>query len=796
MKKVILLPLASILFFLLVAVPSFAQLTVVEGAAMNMDPLELIQNYLVGQGVTVSNATFNGSFSNITTSQIGTFSTHGVATQQLGLTGGILMTSGKASIAIGPNNSGGAGQTLNGPADPDLNIIANATTLDRGALEFDFIPQFDTIRFRYVFASEEFFEYCNSYNDAFGFFLSGPGINGTFSNNSKNIALMPGSQTLYVTINNICANVFSRWDNAGGVNYQYDGLTRVFTAWHVVQPCSTYHIKLAIADAKDTKFDSGVFLEENSFGSPGVTINSVNTIPVLQNKALEGCNDVVVSFKLSQPVIYSYKVNLNVSGTATNGDDYTTIPPFIIFPPGQDSVGIVIHPISDNIPEGPERLIIKINQISCNGSVEMDTIWIDDYSEVEIEPLSDTTICHGQSVKLRAEVTGGLRPFTYLWNSVPSADSIMNVVPPVGVNNYILGVKDVCQLTTYDTSVITVHPTPIASAGSSNVTIPNGTSYTLNGSASGGYGDYSYSWTSNPPGFTSTIPNPNTGNLYASKIYILVVTDLQSGCESEQSKIIVAVEGGPLSVNPVAEPPAVCLGTPSQLFALPGGGSGLYTFSWTSDPPGFTSTLQDPEVLTYENTTYTVIADDGYNQISGSTDLTINPLPVIYLGPVDSTVCIYDSVLLDAGNPGSTYEWSDGSTSRQISISASGIGFEIQTYKVWVKNERSCVDSATINVIFSFNACVGINERNDNDDFRVYPNPSDGNFTIQLNPHGSDLSIGIYNLLGKKVFSQDLITFPGHLVEKEINASYLPEGLYILKLSGNNFSGSRKIQIK
>jgi hypothetical protein len=772
-----------------------AQLAVVQGSAMGKTPQQLIENNLIGAGVTISNATFNGSAAVISSNQIGTYTTSGTATTQLGLRGGILMTSGKASLAIGPNNNTGAGASTSGPADPDLNTISSSTTHDKCVLEFDFIPQFDTIRFRYVFGSEEFMEYCNQYNDAFGFFLSGPGINGTFTNNATNIALMPGSSSNYVTINNICANTFSRWDNSGGQYYQYDALTHVFTAWHVVQPCSTYHIKLAVADAVDNVLDSGVFLEENSFGSPGVTLQNINTIPSLENKALEGCNNVVVAFKLTQTVDYSYRVNLSISGAATNGVDYTTIPNYITFPPGHDSVAVVIHPIADNITEGPENIVIRINQISCNGTVVRDTVWIDDYERMSIVPQPDTTICHGTSVTLEADVSGGLRPFTYQWNVPGATDSVYTLVPPVGVNSYIVNVKDVCKITQSDTTVVTVHPTPLADAGT-NISIPNGTSTTLNGSASGGYGNYSYSWTSNPPGFTSDIPNPSTGKLYNTTIFLLEVTDLQSGCQSEVSQVIVAVIGGPLSVNPVAQPNVVCYGTSSHLYALAGGGSGLYTYTWSSDPAGFVSTLSDPEVIAFQNTRYTVVTNDGFNDVTGSTELTVNPLPVIHLGPPDSTVCIYDSVRLDAGNPGSTYRWSDGSTAKTITALSAGIGFEVQTYKVWVTNENSCVDSATINVIFTFNACVGVNETSDNREFRISPNPSGGIFTIQMMPAFSQMNIELYNMVGRKVYEERNGVQPGHPLNKLLDVSFLPSGIYVIRITGDNFSGSQKILIR
>ena len=69
---------------------------------------------------------------------------------------------------------------------------------DVAILEFDFTPTTDHVSFEYAFASEEYCDYVNSeYNDVFGFFISGPGING-----SKNIALIPGSSD-NVAINSV-----------------------------------------------------------------------------------------------------------------------------------------------------------------------------------------------------------------------------------------------------------------------------------------------------------------------------------------------------------------------------------------------------------------------------------------------------------------------------------------------------------------------------------------------------------------------------------------------------------------
>src|ERR1039457_3184285 len=121
-----------IAFFCLIIVSHnvSGQLAVTEGAAMKMTPLRLVQTQLVGQGISVSNARYNGLPDSVTSTQIGYFNSFGPAAAQLGINAGVIMTSGEAIIAIGPNNSPGAGASTTSGPDPDLTIIANANTND------------------------------------------------------------------------------------------------------------------------------------------------------------------------------------------------------------------------------------------------------------------------------------------------------------------------------------------------------------------------------------------------------------------------------------------------------------------------------------------------------------------------------------------------------------------------------------------------------------------------------------------------------------------------------------------
>ncbi len=265
-----------------------------------------VQNVLLGGGVTVSNITFNGAPANVANAQVGEFTD---LTSSIGLPSGMILGSGDVTMAQQPNTGGGSslGGTGNSGSDPDLSAInAPSSIFDEAVLEFDFIPTGDTLRFNYVFASEEYEEYvCANVNDAFGFFLTGNNpLGGTY--NSQNIALVPNPlvpgtfTTTPVTINTInpgvpgangtasnCAALDPNWasysvyyqSNTGGTSYEYDGRTVVLPIEALVNCGETYHIKIAICDVVDAVFDSGVFLEAGSFGTDGTVDATQANVP-------------------------------------------------------------------------------------------------------------------------------------------------------------------------------------------------------------------------------------------------------------------------------------------------------------------------------------------------------------------------------------------------------------------------------------------------------------------------------------------------------------------------------------
>ncbi|MFH0895361.1 MAG: choice-of-anchor L domain-containing protein, partial [Bacteroidota bacterium] len=476
-------------------------------------------NYFVGNGITFSNASLTSG----TPNAFGYF-TNGNTTN-IGMTSGVIMctgpVNGNGSLVLNPPIGSPSSEFLsmsnNGGSDPDLLelVMYPGVTLtdlkDAAILQFDFVPITDTIKFRYSFASEEYTTFvCSSFNDVFGFFVSGPGLTGPFSNGAVNIALIPGT-TLPVSINSLNGGVanggpasncvslaYSSFytNNSTGGTICFDGFTKVLTAWAKVTPCSTYHIKLAICDVGDAYYDSGVFLQENSFSQNGSTsaIAYSNTA-TFGNNAVEGCADATVTFNIATPATSPFTINYTIGGTATNGVDYTTIPSSVTIPIGGTSASITIHPLLDGIAEGTENVTITSMAVTC-GVGSTITIPILNNNPIIALASANTAVCSGQPANISVAASGGISPYTYLWNNGAGTNASVNVTPTV-TTTYIVTVTDGCSNTATDDVVVSISPQPVITAPA-NITVCSGTAIPAG------------SITSTPAGATYTWTNSNT----------------------------------------------------------------------------------------------------------------------------------------------------------------------------------------------------------------------------------------------------------------------------------------------
>lgn len=271
---------------------------------------QLVQNVLVGNSpcANVSNFSVTGdAFSGVQNS----YGYFNAGTSNFPFSEGIVLSTGKATSAIGPNSfilSQGGTSWL---GDSDLEAALGITnSINATVLEFDFIPITNKISFDYIFSSEQYLlnatsNQCN-YTDGFAFLLKPIDNSAPY----QNLAIVPGT-TIPVKINtvrgtgSICppANP-SFFDAFNGTNHptNFNGQTVIMKAESNVIPGRPYHIKLVIADQGNNLYDSAIFLGANSFNvganlGPDQLIATNNPI----------CEGDTYDLDATIPGLYSYK---------------------------------------------------------------------------------------------------------------------------------------------------------------------------------------------------------------------------------------------------------------------------------------------------------------------------------------------------------------------------------------------------------------------------------------------------------------------------------------------------------
>lgn len=297
-------------------------------------------------------------------------------------------------------------------------------------------------------------------------------------------------------------------------------------------------------------------------------------------------------------------------------------------------------------PENPVTYYLQLtSQEGCTVSDSV-RITLKDLPDVCVAAVDSA--CQGASLHLGCTAEPGQ---VYSWTSVPAGFSSSLADPVITLNatsTYILTQTSMytgCK--TSDTVHLVMVPNPVANAGNdqNNCT---GTPATLGSPAVPGL---SYSWSSVPAGFVSTLSGPVVNPL-VNTVYHLTVTNT-FGCSSADQ---VNITLKPLPNAVTGLPQSVCTGNPVNLGTLAVLGN---TYLWTSQPPGFYSTQSNPMVFPNQTTTYTLTETNPLTQCSreNSVTITIKPQPVVSVIPMSQFVC-KDSgpIVLSGGYPaGGTY---------------------------------------------------------------------------------------------------------------------------------------------
>jgi gliding motility-associated-like protein len=640
----------NLLLFALFFIPAnlFGQLTI-----SPTHPAAVLAAKLAGSGISISSPVLtcpgvaNGTFVSVTTPIV--------------IDSGIVLTTGRAINTTGLETF--LASTNNAaPGDPDLVTLAGTGTFDACTLEFDFVPQGDTVSFNYQFGSEEYTNStCGQYNDAFAFFISGPGITGM-----QNMALVPGTN-IPVTVNSINSGVpgppgwpgfcnianctamgpgspFTTYyiNNTGGTQVTYRGYTRKLRAFHQVTPCSTYHLKMSIADAANGLYDSGVFIEAGSLSTNSYRFRKNDsighTIAGIPNALVRGCAPATITVLNSRVTGTPQKVYFSYAGSAVKGPDYTA-PDSATINPGDTSVVISITGNPATPATGIRTITIFLSSPFSCGII--DTISLNLLDAPTLSLLTpDTAICLGQSFQIRANGSAGL---LYTWTpsaSLSSATAIQPIATPVASTSYT--VNAVLPLSGCAPLVRTVNVAvnmATMSIVTPDTTICKGDAFQIMVSGSAGL---FYTWT---PG--ATLDFANAQNPWARPLttmtYSVTAVSVTDGCTATD-QITVTVSDPIISIiNPA---PSICPGKQVQLLVS---GDPTYSYSWE---PG--TGLSDPDIMEpfagpLVATTYTVTATVptlGCKTTSVATVTILPPVPAV--ATALKTVCINEPAELYA----------------------------------------------------------------------------------------------------------------------------------------------------
>lgn len=525
---------------------------------------------LAGPGITILNPTLS-----CPVNANGTFT---VTSSNLGLDSGIVLTTGRATSVSG--NASANASTNNGAAgDPQLAALARSTTYDACKLEFDLIPKGDTVSFDYVFGSEEYnTSTCGPYNDAFAFFISGPGITG-----QPNIALVPGTN-IPVAVNSINSGVpgsgagtnianctsmgagspfTSYYVSNTGTTITYRGFTTILRAASPVQACSTYHLKLTIADAGNGLFDSGVFIKAGSLKTNTFSIDAKGSISGGAPFIVKGCAPGQITIKRSQIRPTAQVVKFNIGGTAVNGVDYNTIADSVVIPANDSMVQFPITGIRTALNGTKTLKLYLYSPYSCNGIEIIDSVQIDIHDGITTDlQTHDTDICIGNTVAVQAT---GNASMAYSWSpatGLSNAGLLTPTATPAATTTYIL-------TTTFpgsgcpprlDSFKVTVHQLPVISAGNDQVACA-GSTIDLHATVTSGNIN-TLQWTG-PNGFSAQNPDPSIPNTTEDHSGNYIVSIAGAYCPSATDTVHITINTPPEAPE-VISPLTLCLRQKAQ----------------------------------------------------------------------------------------------------------------------------------------------------------------------------------------------------------------------------------------
>ncbi len=411
--------------------------------------------------------------------------------------------------------------------------------------------------------------------------------------------------------------------------------------------------------------------------------------------------------------------------------------------------------------------VIITDQKGCSNTVS--PISITQPDAINISPASITyPLCNGGKGNASVLVNGGTSPYAYTWTS---AVSTTNTATGLAAGSYTVSVKDAHRCTTLLVISITqpgiIHDSIVKTA-THNVSCKGSN----NGSAAIGvkYGTppYLYHWTPNV-GSAATVSGLSAGT------YSVTVID-NNGCSSSTGVVVITQPAAVLRDSVSVLVNVGCYGgSGGQISVGTRGGTSPYSYSWSNGNTKYTQSGLSAGTYTISITDNLGCSNTLFTTVSQPTEI----VPVITDSCIGNSIGIV-KVTASGGVLPYTYKWSNAKTTTSMNV-ANG------SYTVTVKDAHGC--SETTGITTNCSATPKVKKDIENpvsgpqccdelDNISVYPNPNNGQFTIQFLEEKPPFVVEIYNMLGQKIYSKFNIQNPTF----DVTIYGQPNGIYLIRI--------------
>ena len=289
----------------------------------------------------------------------------------------------------------------------------------------------------------------------------------------------------------------------------------------------------------------------------------------------------------------------------------------------------------------------------------------------------------------------------------------------------------------------------------------------------GGTPPFNYAWNSGGTAATET----GIGTGFAS----VVVTD-SNGCVATDSIEVTSPDSIAISVDNIVD--VTCEGDmDGSISTTTSGGVAPYVIVW-DDP----NAQGSPTAINLGEGIYAIEVTDANGCIAtavASVGAMFNAPILNVTSPVAANETFAD-ISAPAGFAG--YMWSNGANTATTRV------FDGGTYTVTVTDDNGCTASGEVVVTDVWP--TGFEELSELGDFRFFPNPTQGQVTLQaLGFKGSDLNIEVMDLSGRTVYTESITGISGDL-NHNLDFSHLAGGPYLLRLHSAGYTGVQRLLLE